>query len=298
MNSLKLITLEALLVLVFLACNNGKKDETIDHEVHNKVAAVDKGSIEAMSDSGADKLYKPRNEDDKEQKHKTAEKIDWDKKIVKTANMNLEVKNYAAFNTKLRETVKQFGGYISQEEQNESAYKIENSLEFKVPVDQFDNAVNALTASGGKIIEKKITSEDVTVEVVDTKSRIEAKKQARLRYLEFLKQAKNMDEVLQVQSEINDIQEELESADGRLTYLNHSSAFSTINLNFFQVLDISAVNEPEPTFMHKVKEAFNNGWQSFAAIFIALVSLWPLLIVALLAVVLYKRRKGSKVKVA
>ena len=78
--------------------------------------------------------------------------------------------------------------------------------------------------------EKKITSEDVTTEVIDTRSRLEAKKQVRLRYLDLLKQAKNMEEILSVQSEINGIQEQIESAAGRMEYLQHSSSFSTIHL--------------------------------------------------------------------
>ncbi len=66
--------------------------------------------------------------------------------------------------------VKQSGGYIAQEEQNESDYKIENSVTIKVPVDQFDNTVSALTPGKEKVLVRKITSQDVTGEVVDTQS--------------------------------------------------------------------------------------------------------------------------------
>ena len=61
------------------------------------------------------------------------------------------------------------------------------------------------------------------MQAVDTRSRLEAKKQVRLRYLDFLKEAKNVEEILNVQSQINGIQEDIEAASGRLDYLNHAS---------------------------------------------------------------------------
>jgi len=45
-----------------------------------------------------------------------------------------------------------------------------------------------------------------------------------------------MKEILEVQSEINSIQEEIESAEGRINYLSHSAAFSTIHLKYVQYI--------------------------------------------------------------
>jgi len=143
-------------------------------------------------------------------------RIDWDKKIIKTASLKLEVTDYNVFAISLREKIKEFGGYIAEEEQIQSEYKIENSLAIKVPVDQFDDAVSQISSKAKTVNEKKISSQDVTAEFVDTRSRIEAKKQVRLRYMDLLKQAKNMEEILNVQSQINGIQEQIESGEGRI----------------------------------------------------------------------------------
>ena len=122
---------------------------------------------------------------------------------------------------------------------------------------QFDDAVNSISSNVKELNEKKITSEDVTTEVIDTRSRLEAKKQVRLRYLDLLKQAKNMEEILSVQSEINDIQEQIESAAGRIEYLQHSSSFSTIHLTFYQVLNGAAIDSDKPTFLNKNYKCFS-----------------------------------------
>lgn len=224
-----------------------------------------------------------------------AANIDWDKKIIKNAILSVEVKDYVRFNELVRTAVKQSGGYIAQEEQNESDYKIENSITIKVPVDQFDQTVAALTPGKEKVLVRKITSQDVTGEVVDTKSRLEAKRQVRLRYLDLLKQAKNMEEILQVQNEINDIQENIEAAAGRINYLTHSAAFSTIQLGYFQVLNPQARDvETPPGFGQKVLTALTAGLEWVGELVLLLLTLWPVWLVLFTAWWIYRKYRAAK----
>ncbi len=194
--------------------------------------------------------------------------------------------------------MRSLGGYVAQEEQTQSDYKIENTLTIKVPVDQFDNAVVLFTNNVEKINERKISSQDVTTEFVDTKSRMESKKQVRQRYMDLLKQAKNMEEILSVQSEINGIQEEIESATGRIEYLGHSSTFSTINLTYYQVLNSSAKDTDSPSFGTKLSSAFKTGWSWIGELFVGLVSIWPLFLLIFVLVIFYKKVRTVKPKQA
>ena len=221
--------------------------------------------------------------------------IDWDKKIIKTASLKLEVKNFKSYSDNLHKTVKQFGGYIANEENSSAEDRSETVMSIKVPVAQFEDLMNQLPAADSKIMERKISTEDVTGEMVDTQSRLEAKKQMRLKYLEFLKQSKNMEEVLQVQTEINNIQEAIESAAGRVGYLSHQSAYSTINLSFYEPLPGFKVVEPEhPSFLGKLTHAFTSGASWIADLFVALVSIWPVwLIIAIVLLLIKKMRPGK-----
>lgn len=163
-------------------------------------------------------------------------------------------------------------------------------------MDQFESTVSAITENIEKLNEKKITSHDVTTEFVDTRSRMESKKQVRQRYIDLLKQAKNMEEILNVQSEINEIQEEIESATGRIEYLGHASAFSTINLTFYQVLNPQAKSTDNPSYGSKIAEAFKTGWNWVADLFVGLISIWPFFILILIVLLLLKRIKWAKLK--
>jgi hypothetical protein len=220
---------------------------------------------------------------------------DWDKKIIKTAIVQLEVKDFKKYNETIHNSIRQFGGYIAQEEQNLTKDKSETVLILKVPVDQFETVMNALPAGDVKVIQRKITSEDVTGEVIDTRSRLEAKKQVRLKYLDFLKASKNMEEVLQVQSEINSIQEEIEAAAGRVEYLSHQSAYSTINLTFYQPADGFKPTDVSPIFLTRLGNAFKSGAEWLIELLVALISIWPIWLIVIGGIIGYKRMRSLKV---
>jgi hypothetical protein len=292
---------------IVLSCNTSTNDSKInkqlskipDLELKEPERGLMNETFMTASDQAADSVAKqetPGTGNPKQKQQGPQQNIDWDKKIVKNASINAEVKDYKSFYASLREKVKSVGGYIAQEEQNQSDYKIENSISIKVPVDQFDNALVQLTANTDKINEKKVTSEDVTTEVVDTKSRMEAKREVRSRYLDLLKQAKNMEEILNVQNEINGVQEQIESAAGRIQYLSHASTFSTINMTFFQVLNVSAKDKDNPSFGTELAGSFSVGWKWIRDLFIGIVAIWPLFFLVAFLVIMYKRTKLRKDK--
>lgn len=221
---------------------------------------------------------------------------DWDKKIVKTADLSIEVPHFRAYTERLHQQVRAAGGYIAQEEQQESAYKIGNDITIKVPVDRFDETVMQLAGDSDKLVSKKITAEDVTMQIIDTKSRLETKREVRQRYLGLLKQAHSMKDILQVQDEINNLQEEMDGAAGRIAYLGHAAAYSTIHLNFYQVLDPAARNTEEPSFLRRLKEAFKDGWNWMSSAIIGMVGLWPLVLALLAAVIWWRKRPRNYAK--
>jgi hypothetical protein len=318
----------ALLLSLCISCNSRSHEaqkEYFSRQYKTPDQTTDKGAANSISSSSADSaaagtttlIGQPQADNERDQpqtgaggnpaKHtgKTPSggtpgaNPDWDKKIVKTADLKLEIKNFRSYNDRLRQLVRQSGGYIAQEQQNQSVYNIENTVTIKVPVDRFDAVMTEIASDSDKLVEKKVGSEDVTMQIVDTKSRLEAKKEVRERYLELLKQAKNMKDILAVQSEINDIQEQMEEASGRISFLGHSAAFSTISLDFYQVLIASTPEDATPSFFHKIKEAFRGGWDWCSSLLLGLISLWPLWIGVGLGVIgIRKWRAGSGAKSA
>lgn len=291
-----------LLLCTFIACNGGSSHEakvaaTQAQATEDQTMAVAKNEELNASDTIAQPIQAQQIPNAPRQQQAPATPvIDWDKKIIKNASLNIEVKDFKKFSDQVYASVKQAGGYIAQAEQNKSDYKIENTVTIKVPVDQFDMAVKALTDGKENIITQKMTSQDVTGEVIDTRSRLEAKRQVRERYLDLLKQAKNMKEILEVQKEINDLQVEMEAAAGKISYLNHAAALSTIELTYYQVLNAQASDTIKPSFGQRVLNALQGGLEWLGELLVMLLTLWPLWLLLAGIWYAYKKLKMSKTK--
>lgn len=107
-----------------------------------------------------------------------------------------------------------------------------------------------------------------------------------------------MGEILTVQKEINEIQEDIELVNGRINTLSHELAMSTINLTFFQVMNVNAKvdSEKQPGFLDKMKTAFSNGWYWIGELMVGLISIWPLAMMTILGIWLLRKKQTPKIK--
>ena len=295
----KFFILSLFIFTIFISCNSNadKQKATLNYEISDlKETAADQTIDNEKQQIPVGKFSSPPADSTGSPKQTpVVSNPDWDSKIIKTATLKLEIKDFKKYNEYVHTAVKQYGAYVAQEDQNLSDEKSETTITIKVPVVQFESMMNKLPGDDSKMMEKKISSEDVTGEVVDTKSRLEAKKQMRLKYLEFLKQSKNMEEVLQVQNEINAIQEQIESAAGRVAFLSNQSAMSTINLTFYQPMQGYKPTDATPSFLTRMGNAFTTGAGWIAELFIGLVSIWPLLLIVFAIYFGWKKLRPAKV---
>jgi hypothetical protein len=286
--------------VIFMSCNNGESDKdkvmALDLKDTEVITAEEK-SIEQKEPDPLPGTFQQVASDSVEPSPKQnpvapVVNPDWDKKIIKTASAKYEVKSFDQFNKEVRERVRKFGGYVAQEDNYQYEDRKEISLVIKVPVAQFEPMMNEMQSKDVKQIERSIKTEDVTGQVIDTKSRLEAKKEMRLKYLEFLRQSKNMEEVLQVQSEINSIQEEIEAASARIQSLTKQAAYSTINLSFYQPLEGFKTPVPDDnSFFSKTGEAFSRGADMIKGLLLVIISIWPLILATLAGIFIWKRRR-------
>ncbi|HFA48305.1 MAG TPA: DUF4349 domain-containing protein [Bacteroidetes bacterium] len=111
------------------------------------------------------------------------------------------------------------------------------------------------------------------------------------RYADILREkTKSLSDVLNTEEKIMRLQEEIESAEGRLRYLHNQTALSSIRLEIYEPKEY----EPEPekyseSFGIKIWEGFRNGWGGVSAIILFFVNGWPIVFSAIF--VFWKRKK-------
>ncbi len=293
---MKTISFMASMAILFaIACNSGSTERADIATTIQMEPATVADSTNAATDNIADiptqdEPAKPKNISGK------PTYTDWDKKLIKTANITIEANNYTRFDQDIRQNLKRYGAYIASEEQTFSEERKQNQMTIKVPVAEFESLLNSFASDSVRIIQKNVGTEDVTAEMYDSRSRIEARKKIRDRYVQLLQDAKKMDDILKVEQEINNIQEQLESVNGRLNYLSHQSAYSTIHLNYYSFITATSITPKPNPFWTRLKDGFAEGGDILVEIILIGIRIWPLILSGLLIGFLWKRRKIQVLK--
>jgi hypothetical protein len=212
------------------------------------------------------------------------------KKIIHTANLRFKVNDLKKAEIALKTQIQAIGGYIANANQNRQSGNLENNWTVRVPATKFDIFIGNVEKESIYTDSKNIAAEDVTAEYVDNDLRIKAKQKVFERYLELLKQAKNVQDIMAVEEQIRIIREEIESKEGRQKYLNDQVDFSTVTLNFYQETETSSA--PEQPFYVRIWHNFTDGWVSFFNMIIGLFYLIPYIL--LIFVITYLIRKWWK----
>lgn len=168
-----------------------------------------------------------------DQSHSIAEAMD--RKILRDANLTLEVETPAEVQRKISSIAESLGGFVvtsesKQRQVENGGQKLEVNLVVRVPATQFGSALDQIR-SAGHVTAEKITGQDVTEEFIDLEARIKTQKALELQFLEIMKQAHKVEDALEVQSQIADVRTEIEKLEGRKRFLENRASLSTITVN-------------------------------------------------------------------
>jgi hypothetical protein len=179
------------------------------------------------------------------------------RKVILNATLSLQVQKPDETEQKVRALVQQKGGYILKSQTNGEQDRRSVNLTVKVPAANFDEVLNTLESKtfALKVLTRSVSGDDVTDEYVDLESRLRTLRATEARLLDFLKQAKTVEEALQVNQQLTDLQGQIEQASGRRKFLEESTAFSTINLDL----------QPEAPFAVASTEGWRPGVAATAA---------------------------------
>lgn len=152
-----------------------------------------------------------------------------DQKIIKTGYLDLTVDFVDEAVVKITGLAAGKGGFA----QETSVYEREDGTKYgtitiRVPAAEFENAMSELKKLAAAINSETASGQDVTEEYTDLEARLRNAKAQETEYLEILKKATTVTDILAVQSYLGEIREEIETLQGRIQYLKNLTSYSTI----------------------------------------------------------------------
>ena len=175
-----------LLLIVFFS-NCKKAEESLD----SNIQAV---KLPTKSESGINALY------DKDQNDETARNIE--QKIIKEGNLRFETTDLEATYTQIQKAVKVNNATIQNDTEGKDYRTVFRKLIIRVPSKNFDPFMTAISKGVSYFDNKEITSQDVTTEFIDIEARLKAKKVLENRYIELMKKANKVSDMLEIEAQL------------------------------------------------------------------------------------------------
>ncbi len=235
-----------------------------------------------------------------------------DRKIIFNSYVIMEVEEFDTKMRMIKSMVEDSGiGYIQSSHVNSHQYssdpeyyRKEGSIVLRVSQDKFYGVIENLEELG-TILDNKMFTEEITDQYYDTKYRTQMYEAERERIMQYLKQANDLNTMLQLERKLSEITYEIEKLKGSLRKWDNLVDFATITIELREKVpeEISAKTGPK-SYGRRLIEALGDSFigtiEAIGDFIIVIVSLLPILIIIgilyLIAKPFIKKYKNKKDK--
>jgi len=173
------------------------------------------------------------------------------RKLIKKAELRLRVEDPAVTEKPLADLMEKYGAWSA----STSVYENSRTYSIRVPSGSYDAMLSEL-AGLGKILRRGENAEDVTLRYYDLESRLATKRELLKTFQSYLGKAKNIDEIMTVESRIADLQQEIDQTGTQFRNLASLIDYSTIDVEISG--PATASSYAKPTLREKVGELFGS----------------------------------------
>ena len=225
------------------------------------------------------------------------------RKVIKTANLNLQTLDFDAFAMALDQKIAETGAYLQYADVSGSDYYGGNkraNYTIRVPEARLDAFLAGIEGIA-TVTNKTLGEQDVTLSYVDTEARIKTLEIEQERLLALLEKAEDLESIILLEQRLSEVRYNMESYQSKLRTYDDKITYSTVQI---YVYEVTRVTEKEP---ETIWERITNGWsdtmydistgaQDFLVWFVVnlpYLAFWCAVIVVLVVVM---RKKSAKRK--
>ena len=233
---------------------------------------------------------------------------DYERKIIKTANVTAETKEFDDAIAYLEDLCIAQGGYIESSSirgrsiNSKYSYRYANYT-IRIPAEKLDIFTSEL-GDTLNIISSSSNANEVTSTYYDIKSRIEVlelQKESLQQMYDNYTDYKDIDSLLNLQDKLFDVIAEIESYQTQIKLYDDQVSYSTLHLNINEVIDYTEDTQDD-NFFQRLGKSFVGGWEVFldimSGISVGIAYILPELVIitVVLTLVLILTRKKRKEK--
>ena len=101
--------------------------------------------------------------------------------------------------------------------------------------------------------------------------------------------------MLEIQENIRELEDEIDVSEGRLRFIDDRVNYSTLELMLYKEKVRSSATS-QIGFGSRFGDSITEGWNSFIAFFLSIISFWPFLLFIPIVIFVWKKWRKTRVK--
>ncbi len=215
------------------------------------------------------------------------------KKIIKNGQIRIQVSDLPKVSQQVSDMIKKNNAYLQKESFSNTDMDETLNLTIRVPHQHFDALISSFSDGIGSVLSKNVDSDDVTEKYTDVSIKLANKKIYLEKYRDMLKSAKTTKDILEIQENIRELEDEIDVSEGTLRYIDDRVNYSTLELSLYKEKVRSSATS-EIGFGSRFGNSLTEGWNTFIAFLLGVISLWPFALLFPIAVFLWRKWKKRK----
>jgi hypothetical protein len=224
-----------------------------------------------------------------------AEEMEAARKLIRNAEISVEVARFEEASRRAEEIARRFGGYVADSQSSGGGERRIGTVVLRVRSDAFEPALAGLRALG-KARSEHVSVQDVTRAYADLETRLRVKRDAADRVRELLRnRTAKLSDVLAAEKELSSLVEQIETMEGERRWYDRQVALSTISAEIFEPVAVARPSALEP-LRDALRDSLAILSRSAAAFLVATLYVlpWGILVGTLLALRRRARRGGPE----
>lgn len=165
-----------------------------------------------------------------------------DRKIIKNADISLEVQDFKNQFDEVQRMAEEAGGYVESSRSYVRKYAaaegerefMEGEAVIRVPSTEFGSCLDRIAALG-KVTNRSTYGSDITLQYMDIETRLKSKQVQQERLIEILSKAERVEDILNIENELSRVRTEIESLGTQLRGWDNLVQYSTIRVFMTEV---------------------------------------------------------------
>lgn len=238
-----------------------------------------------------------------------------DRQFIKTADVNMEVKDVYNATIAIEKSVQELGGFVTNSNlqsnvvsentyntSNEKAmlvkkYQTENRMQVRIPTENLGELLTAINTNKLFLNSRSINAEDVTANI--KYSELEGKRNQKtsenISKLKTNKDKVKLDDENMSEGNLQQLQSMNMTDDLKYSTIDIYIKEPQLRIAEIAVTNTTSIdNKYKYNFIYDAKDGFVYGFYLIQRIIVALINVWPLLLIAAAILYVVRKRKTSK----